>query len=303
MNLRPFASTDAPVILGWSKDKHSFRLWSATRFREFPASPKELEEQFEDGKKYPMVATVNDEIVGFMLIRYPSEDKTVVRFGFVIVDEMKRGLGYGKQMLRLAIEYVLKELGAKRITLGVYLDNIPALECYRSLGFRIVDEVTHIVDGEAWKSEEMELFIGQNLEVLQIKELIAQLADTLPVTFISSVDEEGFPWTKAMLSPRVREAVKVFYFTTNTSSMRVAQYRKNPKASIYFCDTDGFKGMMLRGTMEVLTDAKSKEMIWRDGDTEYYAGGVTDPDYCVLKFTAKDGRFYSDFNPMSFVIE
>ena len=55
-------------------------------------------------------------------------------------------------------------------------------------------------------------------------------------------------------------------------------------------------------TMEVLTDAKSKEMIWREGDTEYYPGGVTDPNYCVLKFTAIDGRFYSDFYPRSFVL-
>ena len=52
-----------------------------------------------------------------------------------------------------------------------------------------------------------------------------------------------------------------------------------------------------------LTDAASKEMIWRDGDTEYYPSGVTDPNYCVLKFTATDGRFYSDFYPRSFVIE
>ena len=48
---------------------------------------------------------------------------------------------------------------------------------------------------------------------------------------------------------------------------------------------------MLRGTMEVLTDAQSKEMIWRDGDTEYYPEGVTDPDYCVLKFTAIPDAF------------
>ena len=115
--------------------------------------------------------------------------------------------------------------------------------------------------------------------------------------------EEGFPWTKAMLSPRVREGIKTFYFTTNTFSLRVAHYKANPKASIYFCDTEGFKGMMLRGTMEVLTDAASKEMIWRDGDEQYYPGGVTDPNYCVLKFTATDGRFYSDFYPRSFVIE
>ncbi len=136
-----------------------------------------------------------------------------------------------------------------------------------------------------------------------VKEFIAQMADKLPIAYISSVDQEGFPWTKAMLKPRKREGIKTFYFTTNTFSIRVAQYKTNPKASIYFCDAKNFKGMMLRGTMEVLTDAASKEMIWHEGDEQYYPGGVTDPNYCVLKFTATDGRFYSDFYPRSFVIE
>ena len=167
--------------------------------------------------------------------------------------------------------------------------------------------------------------INVNPALAGVKELIAQMADKLPIAYISSVDQDGFPWTKAMLKPRKREGIKAFYFTTNTFSIRVAQYKANPnktfyfttntfsirvaqykanpKASIYFCDAKGFKGMMLRGTMEVLTDAASKEMIWRDGDTEYYPGGVTDPNYCVLKFTATDGRFYSDFYPRSFVIE
>ena len=143
----------------------------------------------------------------------------------------------------------------------------------------------------------------ENPALAPVKSLIAQMADTLPIAYISSVDDEGFPCTKAMLAPRVREGIKVFYFTTNTFSLRVAHYKANPKASIYFCDAEGFKGMMLRGTMEVLTDAKSKEMIWREGDTEYYPGGVTDPNYCVLKFTATDGRFYSDYYPRSFVLE
>ena len=143
----------------------------------------------------------------------------------------------------------------------------------------------------------------ENPALMGIKDIIAKMADTLPVTFISSVDEDGFPCTKAMLAPRVREGIKVFYFTTNTFSLRVAHYKANPKASIYFCDAQRFQGMMLRGTMEVLTDAKTKEMIWRDGDTEYYPGGVTDPNYCVLKFTATSGRFYSDYYPRSFIIE
>ncbi len=143
----------------------------------------------------------------------------------------------------------------------------------------------------------------ENPALKGVKELIAQMADKLPIAYISSVDQDGFPWTKAMLKPRKREGIKTFYFTTNTFSIRVAHYKANPKASIYFCDAKGFKAVMLRGTMEVLTDTVSKEMVWRDGDEQYYPGGVTDPNYCVLKFTATDGRFYSDFYPRSFVIE
>ena len=84
--------------------------------------------------------------------------------------------------------------------------------------------------------------------------------------------------------------------------MRVAQYRENPKACVYFCDKRFYRGVMLRGTIAVLEDAASKEMIWQDGDTTYYAGGVTDPDYCVLRFTAQNGRYYANFNSEDFEI-
>lgn len=132
---------------------------------------------------------------------------------------------------------------------------------------------------------------------------IGNLIDKQNVSFISSMDLDGFPNTKAMLPPRKREGIKTFYFTTNTSSMRVSQYRGNPKACIYFCDRRFFRGVMLIGTMEVLEDSQSKEMIWQEGDTMYYPKGVTDPDYCVLRFTAVKGRFYSSFKSESFTIE
>jgi len=135
------------------------------------------------------------------------------------------------------------------------------------------------------------------------EQTIGNLIDHQGVSFISSVDGNGFPNTKAMLPPRKREGIKVFYFTTNTSSMRVAQYRTNPKACIYFCDKRFFRGVMLIGTMEVLEDVASKEMIWQEGDTMYYPKGVTDPDYCVLRFTAKTGRYYTNFSSQDFVVD
>lgn len=132
---------------------------------------------------------------------------------------------------------------------------------------------------------------------------IGNLIDKQNVSFISSVDENGYPNMKAMLPPRKRDGIKVFYFTTNTSSMRVKQYQNNPKACIYFCDRRFFRGVMLTGTMEVLEDPFYKEMIWQEGDTMYYLQGVTDPDYCVLRFTAENGRYYRNFGSENFHIE
>ena len=134
------------------------------------------------------------------------------------------------------------------------------------------------------------------------EQTIGNLIDKQKTAFIASVDGDGFPNMKAMLSPRKRNGLSEFWFTTNTSSMRVAQYRDNPKASIYFYDRRFFRGVQLCGTMVVLEDPEIKEEIWEPGDNMYYPKGVTDPDYCVLKFTAHNGRYYSNFKSEDFDI-
>lgn len=124
------------------------------------------------------------------------------------------------------------------------------------------------------------------------------------VSFICSVDESGYPNVKAMLRPRKINALKEFYFSTNTSSLRVKQFLNNPNASIYFYHKGLIKyiGVMLVGKMEVLTDQDTKDMIWEKGDTVFYKKGVTDPDYCVLRFTAASGRYYCDLKTESFEV-
>lgn len=130
---------------------------------------------------------------------------------------------------------------------------------------------------------------------------ILEFIDSQKTAFIGSVDEDGFPNIKAMLAPRERDGY-TFYFTTNTSSMRVSQYLENSKASIYFFNRGRFRytGVMLKGTMSVLTDQETKDRIWRTGDTMFYKQGKTDPDYCVLKFNATGGRYYRDLKTESF---
>lgn len=136
------------------------------------------------------------------------------------------------------------------------------------------------------------------------REHIIEFIQGQKTAFVGSVDEEGFPNVKAMFTPRKIEG-NCFYFSTNTSSMRSRQFMENAKASIYFYNRGRFKyeGIMLTGTMEVLQDDGIKREIWCTGDTVYYKQGVTDPDYCVLKFTAVKGRRYCDLKSESFNME
>jgi general stress protein 26 len=122
-------------------------------------------------------------------------------------------------------------------------------------------------------------------------------------SFIGSVDADGYPNIKVMLRPREHIGIKEFYFTTNTHSMRVIQYQKNPRACIYFFDGRFFRTVMLKGKMEVLQDRAAKDRIWREGDEQYYTLGKTDPDYCVLHFTSETGRFYENYGSADFKIE
>ena len=134
------------------------------------------------------------------------------------------------------------------------------------------------------------------------EETIGKMIDKSGTSFVSYVDEDGYPITKAMLKPRKRNGIKEIWFSTNTSSDKVRYFRKNNKASIYFIDKRYFRGLSLIGTIEVLETTEAKEMIWQTGDEMFYKEGVSDPDYCVLKFTAHKGRYYSNFKSENFDI-
>lgn len=133
-------------------------------------------------------------------------------------------------------------------------------------------------------------------------ETIGKMIDKASVSFLSYVDGDGFPITKAMLRPRERNGIKEIWFSINTSSNKVRFFKENNKASVYFVDRRFFRGVSLVGTVEVLETPEAKERLWQVGDKMYYKKGVTDPDYCVLKFTAVKGRYYSNFKSEDFEI-
>lgn len=166
MQLRQYKPCDADSIVTWIKDEEALRKWSADRFGDFPITSEDINNQYYDNNGdqiaydnvYPMTAYDENGIVGHLILRYTDAEKKVIRFGFVIVDSSKRGKGYGRQMLTLAIKYAFDILGAEKITLGVFDNNKPAYCCYKAAGFTETgEEIMCEFFGEQWRQIEMEI--------------------------------------------------------------------------------------------------------------------------------------------------
>lgn len=140
MKLRMFENTDSEIIAGWVLSQEGMYKWSANILDQWPLKPETLSEHYSEGIKnktvFPVVAVDDDgKIFGHCFLRFPYEDKTVGRVGFVIVDSSVRGKGYGRKLLLLLEEFAVKEFGCTKLSLGVYTNNIPALKCYLSTGY------------------------------------------------------------------------------------------------------------------------------------------------------------------------
>jgi pyridoxamine 5'-phosphate oxidase len=125
----------------------------------------------------------------------------------------------------------------------------------------------------------------------QVKTDIIKLVERSRDAIACSIDENGYPNAKSMFKVK-NDGLRYFWFSTNTSSIRTRHWLERPAACIYFVDANDFHGLMLTGKMQVYTDNETKLAFWKQGDEMYYPLGPTDPDYCILRFTADRGNYY-----------
>lgn len=168
LRLRPYKACDAGTIVTWIRDEISFRKWSADRYGSFPVTENDMNKKYADHNGdcpdqdnfYPMTAFDESGVVGHLIMRFTDEEKQILRFGFVIVDDAKRGKGYGKQMLLLALKYAFDILKVSKVTLGVFENNEAAYHCYKAAGFKeavLGKEEYYNILGQRWRCVEMEI--------------------------------------------------------------------------------------------------------------------------------------------------
>ena len=150
----------------------------------------------------------------------------------------------------------------------------------------------------------------------QARPFAIELMARSEAAYLATIDGDGHPHIRAMLNLRNRTQYPklatllnehkndlLAYFTTNTSSPKVAQVRANQAVAVYYCEPAKFHGLMLGGDIEIVDDPKVREALWQDGWENYYPGGPNDPDHTLLRLrpsVAKgwhgEGKFGFDLN-------
>jgi general stress protein 26 len=153
------------------------------------------------------------------------------------------------------------------------------------------------------------------MEIEEVKRLSLELMGSSKAAYLTTIDLEGYPITRAMFNLRNKEQFPEFtgfferlenkfeiFISTNTSSSKIEHIKKNPKISVYYCEPEDFKGVMFNGDVEIIDDLEIKKQIWLDWWTKYYHEGLEDPDYTVLRLEPKVANLYyklqkAIFNP------
>jgi general stress protein 26 len=129
-----------------------------------------------------------------------------------------------------------------------------------------------------------------------------QLMKKSKICLLGTNGPDGFPCIKAMMNLK-HEGLDKIWFSTNTSSKRVQQLKKDNRACVYYVDKKNFKGLMLTGTVQILQDLKSRQMLWAECSEKYYPLGLEDPDYTVLYFKAYRGNYYHGLTNITFEVD
>ena len=125
-------------------------------------------------------------------------------------------------------------------------------------------------------------------ELILSAEAIMKAAET---AVIALIDENGFP-RASTISCLKTEGINYAWFATGLSSGKAKCIRLNNKAGLCYCDRDN--NVTLMGTIEILTEPEIKKQMWVDWFINHFPGGVTDPKYCILRFSTEKAVFWID---------
>jgi general stress protein 26 len=147
------------------------------------------------------------------------------------------------------------------------------------------------------------------------RQFAISLMETTPAVYLATVDAQGHPQIRAVnnlrdhnrypaLEPFFRQVENPFttYLTTFSTSAKSKQIRQNSRVALYFCRPESFHGVMLSGSMSVVSDKTVRDALWLDQWLCFWPKGPRDSKYRVFRFDPDGARGWSGEEMFSFTI-
>ena len=105
---------------------------------------EEAADRFYERKQVPgrleLVAVMDGRTIGHVQLKNIDEEKRKCEFGFHMQNDSVKGLGYGTQIARLALEYAFENLGVDAVYAYTLLKNTRSQHVLEKVGFQYVNE-------------------------------------------------------------------------------------------------------------------------------------------------------------------
>lgn len=126
---------DMETLMTWFRTAEDVNVWGGPKFR-FPFT---LETFLEDCHWPAMLSFAlrdSDDMLAFGQV-YERQNR--INLARLVASPEHRGKGFGRKLVEALIEEAPSHFDCDEYSLFVYRDNVPALRCYESCGFRITN--------------------------------------------------------------------------------------------------------------------------------------------------------------------
>ncbi len=136
---------DFDQLMTWFQTAESLSVWSGPNFR-FPFTRETFLEDCRWPEMQTRVLREGGELLGFGQF-YRRHGR--INLARLAVNPSRRGEGLGSRLVGALLDEAREHVSGEEYSLYVLRDNVPALRCYESAGFRIAD----YPEGDPWPDD------------------------------------------------------------------------------------------------------------------------------------------------------
>ena len=137
----------------------------------------------------------------------------------------------------------------------------------------------------------MEKFIAKASEIIKERTASGGYSENKNQYCVLAQEDMYGRMTAAVITPSKSDGIRQLTFCSGIGGNSAKRAARDNRAAVCFASEE--YSITLRGKLEILTDAASKQENWYAG-LENHFSGADDPNYCVLRFTTEKYKLFVD---------